>query len=167
MKTLRQYYTQVYSSIRHKSKRRGDEMPSFSKDELIDWLLLNGIEHLWINYIESGYNKDLKPSIDRIDDYGVYSFDNMQLITWRENNIKGVNGDKHHKSCHNKQNRKPVGLVKDIKDNCFIAFDSLIECAAWLGVHKVSVSRVLCGKRKTIKGYKVIALTGEELEIKE
>ena len=158
MQTLKKYYTQVYSSVRYKSKRRGEKYPKFTKIDLINWLKENRIEKMWIDYIESGYNKGLKPSIDRINDYGIYEFSNMQLITWEENNVKGVNGLKHHNSCHNKQNRKSVGLVKNLKDKCCISFDSLIECADWLGVHKVSVSRVLCGKRKTIKGWKVIEL---------
>jgi hypothetical protein len=49
-------------------------------------------------------------------------------------------------------------IFKKIDDKCSIAFDSLIDCSNWLGVHKVSVSRVLCGERKTIKGWKVILL---------
>jgi hypothetical protein len=158
MKTLNNFYTQCYSSIRFKSKRRGEDYPNFSKKELINWLLKNGIENKWILYIESGYDKNLKPSIDRINDYGIYEFSNMQLLTWRENLIKGVNGEKHNKNCINKQNMKKVNLVKSINDKCSIEFNSLIDCANWLGVHKVSVSRVLCGNRKTIKGYKVIQL---------
>lgn len=156
MQTLKQYYTQVYSSIRYKSKRRGEPYPKFNKEQLIDWLNSNNIKQLWIDYLESGYNKDLKPSIDRIDDYGIYEFNNMQLITWKQNQLKGVNGIKHHLNSHNKQNRKKVGLVKNLNDKAIIEFESLIDCANWLGVHKVSVSRVLCGDRKTIKGYKVI-----------
>lgn len=152
------FITQVYSSVRYKSKRRGDAMPKFTKDELREWLFANGLESKWIAYLESGLDKNKKPSIDRINDYGVYEFSNMQLITWKENQIKGVNGKKHHNACHNKQNMKKVGLVKSVNDKCSIAFESLIECAEWLGVHKVSVSRVLCGSRKTIKGYKVIEL---------
>lgn len=158
MQTLKQYYTQVYSSVRYKSKRRGDNMPKFNKQELIKWLVDNGVESMWIKYIESGYDKNVKPSIDRIDDYGSYTFGNMQLITWRENQIKGVNSKKHHNACHNRQNTKKVGLVKNLEDSVIIVFDSLNECATWLGVHKVSVSRVLCGQRKTIKGWKVIAI---------
>lgn len=157
-KTLKNYYTQVYSSIRYKSKRRGEDYPLFNKLELIEWLINSGIEHMWDNYVNSGYDKNIKPSIDRIDDYGIYEFENMQLITWKENNIKGVNCEKHHINSCNKQNMKKVGLVKNLNDKAIIEFESLIDCAVWLGVHKESVSRVLNGRRKTIKGYKVILL---------
>jgi len=156
MKTLKNYYTQVYSSARYKSKRRGEPYPSFTKQELIQWLIGMGVQSMWIEYVESGYDKNLKPSIDRLDDYGAYEFSNMRLVTWRDNLISGVNGKKHHKNSTNEQNKKAVilhtGSEHDIPT---LRFESLIDCADWLKVHKVSVSRVLTGKRKTIKGYKL------------
>jgi hypothetical protein len=156
MKTIKYYYTQVYSSVRYKSKRRGEEYPSFTKKELIQWLISMGLQQMWITYAESGYNKDLKPSIDRLDDYGVYEFYNMRLVTWRENLIAGVNGKKHHKNCHNKQNEKAINLLTGSNIGITkVNFSSVKDCAKWLKVHPVSVSRVLTGMRKKIKGYKV------------
>jgi hypothetical protein len=153
--TLNSFYTKAYSSIRSRSKKRGEKYPPITKTQLIDWLLINNIKLMWTRYVESGYNKDLRPSIDRPDDYLGYSFSNMQLITWRENLLKGVNGEKHHKNCHNRQNRKEVVLlVESLKAS--IKFKSIGACAEWLGVHPVSVSRVLIGVRKTIKTHKVV-----------
>lgn len=153
MRNQKTFFTQAYSSVRFKSKRMGRKLPEFSKQDLIDWLNENGFQNLWAEYEKVGYEKDIRPSIDRVDDYKGYSFDNMQLITWKENQIKGVNGVKHHKNCHNRQNRKSVNLFKDGK---FIkSFDSLIDCADFLGCHKVSVSRCLTGRRKSILKHNV------------
>lgn len=164
--TLKGYLTQAFSSVRYKSKRRGEDYPNFTKNEFILWMHKNNVYLKWLEYIESDYDINKKPSVDRIDDYKPYTFDNMQLITWKENRLKGVNGEKHHLSCHNRQNMKKVKIV-NVFGETIKTFDSVIDCAEFLGVHKVSVSRVLCGKRKSIKGYKIISLTGEELTLSE
>ena len=150
MKTLQKFITQSYSSIRYKSKRRGEPMPDITKKELEKWLIDNGIKDKWIEYIESGFDKNIRPSIDRINDYGVYEFSNMQLITWRENHIKGVNGKKHHRNSQNQNLTKPVFIwsksgefIKECKNHK--------EAADYLGCHKVSISRAVTGNRKTVK----------------
>ncbi|GAG14807.1 unnamed protein product [marine sediment metagenome] len=140
-------------------------MPNFTKNEFVLWMHQNNVYPKWLDYIESDYDINKKPSVDRIDDYKGYSFDNMQLITWKENRLKGVNSEKHHKACHNRQNRKSVKVI-NWQGEIVKVLDSLTDCAEYLGVHLVSVSRVLNGSRKTIKGYR-IALTGEELTIKD
>ena len=147
---IEQYITQAFSSIRHKSKRRGDTLPIFTKNELREWLFKNNLREKWIDYIESGFDKFKKPSIDRIDDYGGYEFSNMQLITWKENMIKGVNGEKHHNNSKNQHLTKPVFIwdkLGNLKKEC----KNYKEAADFLGCHLVSISRVTTGKRKTIK----------------
>lgn len=149
---INKFITQAYSSVRYKSKRRGHKLPEFTKDELRDWLFENGLESKWITYLESGLDKNKKPSIDRIDDYGIYEFSNMQLITWRENMIKGVNGKKHHKNSHNQNLTKPCfiwskegRLIKECK--------TYRSAANYLDCHIVSISRAVTKRRKTLKGY--------------
>ena len=168
MQTLKQYITQVYGSVRYRAKRRGDKYPKFTKLELLGWMLNNGLDIMWNQYIKSNFNKNLKPSIDRINDYKGYSFDNMQLITWKENNLKGVNGEKHHRACHNRQNKKTV-YQYDKELNLIATHKSINDCAKNIGVHPVSISRALTGERKTIKKYilKYFALTNSELTIKK
>jgi len=42
-----------------------------------------------LNYwIENDCIKDLVPSVNRLDDYINYSLDNIELVTWKENNDK-------------------------------------------------------------------------------
>ena len=38
---------------------------------------------------ESGYKSRMKPSVDRLNDFKTYSFDNIRLVTFRENESKG------------------------------------------------------------------------------
>ena len=164
------YVTQVYSSIRHKSKRNWGILPDITKEELRKWLYINGLKSMWITYLESGCNKDLRPSVDRINDYGYYEFDNMQLITWRENHIKGVNGIKHNNNSKNQNLTKPV-FIWDKCGNLVKECKNYKEASIFLGCHLVSISRAITKKRKTIKKHiltntKYFALTGKELEIK-
>lgn len=161
------YITQAFSSVRYKSKRRGEAYPTFTKSELRVWLYQNGIQEKWIEYIESGYDKNKKPSIDRKDDYGIYEFSNMQLITWRENHIKGVNGNKHKENSKNQNLTKPV-FIWDKKGELKKECNNYREASEYLGCHLVSISRATTGRRKTIKGYVLTnsnTLTNTELTI--
>lgn len=158
---LSDYYTQSYSSIRYKSKRAGRGYPNITKDAFIHWLIINRVEYLWEQYVESGYESKMKPSVDRIDPHKGYEFGNMQLITWGENHKKGVNSQKHHDNCN--PHKREV-ILKHKHTGEVLMFESRRQAAGVLGVHEGSITRVMTGKRKTIKGY--FTLTGEELEIK-
>ena len=76
----------IYNSQVSHSRNRNYPPPTYAKDELKEWMLGQELFHtLYDNWVASDYNKWVKPSIDRIDDYKGYSFDNIQLITWQEN----------------------------------------------------------------------------------
>jgi len=81
--------TSIYSSQKSNSKRRGHLMPEYSKIELIKWLYNNNFKTLYNNWVKSNYNSNLKPSVDRLNDERCYSFSNIRLVTWHENNKKG------------------------------------------------------------------------------
>lgn len=76
----------LYNHQRKSSRKRGYEMPTYTRQELKDWLLGQKLFHeLFQRWESSNFDVWLKPSVDRIDDYKSYSFDNVQLMTWREN----------------------------------------------------------------------------------
>jgi len=88
-KTKRGLITAIYSAQRSNSRSRKHPMPDYTLDELYDWMLSQPhFEELYNNWVESGYDKSIRPSIDRLDDYKPYTFSNIQLMTWRENNKK-------------------------------------------------------------------------------
>ena len=43
---------------------------------------------MWDNYLTSGFDRKLCPSVDRVDSYGGYTLDNMQWLTHSENSKK-------------------------------------------------------------------------------
>jgi len=79
----------MYSHQLVTSKRRNHNKPLYNLKELRKWIYnQKNFEELYNNWIKSWYNTNLIPSIDRLNNYEWYSFDNIQLITWEENNRK-------------------------------------------------------------------------------
>ena len=63
----------------------------FNKIEFLHWLFnYTKYDELYEQWFKSGFNRSLAPSIDRIDNDGDYTFDNIQLITVSENSTKGA-----------------------------------------------------------------------------
>lgn len=75
----------IYKTQKSNSKRRGHEPPSYTKEQLREWLYKNNFKKLYDNWVKSGYKKYKKPSVDRIDDFKHYSLDNIRLGTWMDN----------------------------------------------------------------------------------
>lgn len=75
----------IYKTQKRHQKLRGHgEMP-YTKQQLIDWCKDNGFDDLFNLWVDSGHKNALKPSVDRIDDFKGYSFENIRLGTWQEN----------------------------------------------------------------------------------
>lgn len=73
----------LYSTQRAKSKKRGHPAPAYTRDQLFTWLWAQPTaDTLYKLWELSGYDKDLKPSVDRLDDYLPYQLDNIRLIPW-------------------------------------------------------------------------------------
>lgn len=93
------YYSQIRSS-----EMRNHPLPSYTKKELEKWIFSQpNFEKLYNDWVKSDYDRWLKPSIDRLDDYKPYSLDNIQLMTWKENLIKSHQDRKN--GINNKQNK--------------------------------------------------------------
>ena len=75
----------IYKTQIRNSKLRKMEMPSYTKEELKQWMHENNFNDLFYKWVASGYDKNLKPSVDRTDDFKPYAFNNIKLGTWQEN----------------------------------------------------------------------------------
>ncbi len=75
----------IYKTQVSNSKRRGHELPEYTKEQLSEWLYNNGFKELYDIWKNSNYDKKLKPSCDRQNDFKKYSFDNIKLTTWDSN----------------------------------------------------------------------------------
>lgn len=141
--------SKIYNKQIKSCKRRGHDLPKYSRIELFNYFKEDKIFNLlYRNWIKSGYNTDLIPSIDRLNDYETYSFDNIQVITWKENNRKGnldiING----------KNNKLSKEVYQYKNGLFVnRFYSLADAERKTGFSKASIFLCANKKQKEHKGY--------------
>ena len=132
------------------SKRRKQREPDYSQKELYEWAMSQEIFHVLFNeWVKSGYKKDLKPSVDRLNDYVHYCFGNIQLITWEQNNAKGnmdvING------LNTKTSKAVLMFSKD--GELIDEYHSLHSASRETGVSPSKICVVCKNKRKTAGGF--------------
>ena len=124
LRTKKGLATVIYNSQKFRSIRRNHPMPEYSLEELRSWILSRkNFEKLYNNWVNSGYNTGLKPSVDRIDDNIHYTLDNIQLITWKENEDKS-NEDMRNgilKHGNNPQKKVIITFVDTGKEKEFVS----------------------------------------------
>ena len=150
-KTKRGLLAKIYDGQNLTSKRRGDPPPSYSFDWLFEWAMAQRLYHnLFKFYVDSGYDKWLKPSVDRINDYDYYHEGNIQLTTWRENHNKcranqldGIN---------NKTNIKTYQCFPN--GDVFMEYHSVRSAERKTGIAASNICAAIKGTRqKTAGGY--------------
>ena len=150
-RTERGVLAKMHDSQKVTSKRRGDPPPSYTLEWLVEWGMAQQLYHnLFKAYKDSGYNKWLKPSVDRIDDYGYYTEDNIQLMTWRENHIK----------CHDDLKNGNNNKLSKTTYQCFLSGDvykehhSVRSAERKTGIDASSICAAIKGDRqRTAGGY--------------
>jgi hypothetical protein len=106
-RTIKGKAIKIFRQQRDRSKIKGYNPPTYTQDELVDYLMSNE-DYLKLHeqWRKSGYKKLLSPSLDRLDNYRGYSFDNIRIVTWEENKIKGHSDVKN--GLNNKQNKAVI-----------------------------------------------------------
>ena len=140
----------IYSSQITTSIKRTNVLPNYTKQELINWCLDQSLYHkLYTKWEGSNYNKRLAPSCDRIDDYKPYTLDNLQLMTWEENERKGNNDRKS--GINNKHSK---AIIQYNKEHKLIGnYYSIHEAERKTGISFQNISACCRGKRKSAGGY--------------
>ena len=120
--------SKIYSSQKQSSIERGHPLPDYDRKWLTEWLMSrDNFKDMHTKWIESDMKSDLKPSVDRINPLKPYTKDNIQLVTWGENDKKGKNTD-------------PI-IRKDHENN-----KDLYKGNLDMALRKISMARAICEK---------------------
>lgn len=142
--------TCIYSRQKQRSILKGFPKPTYSLEELRAWMLEQPIYHrLHSEWVASGYKRGKIPSCDRINDYQGYSFDNIQIVSWKQNQknyfndqMNGVN-NKHNKSVS--QYSMDGEFIKE--------FHSRAEASRQTGINSTGISACARGKQAHAGGF--------------
>ena len=143
--------SKIYGNQKLSSKRRGNNAPTYSKIELKEWLYSQPLFHLlYDNWKRLDYQKNYVPSVDRKDDYIGYTLDNIQLMTWKENNEKG------HAEFNSGKNKKKTRVVYQFNlDGSFVdEYYSLKEATRHTDTRVGSISNCCSGRTKSAGGFR-------------
>ena len=141
----------IYGQQRSRSKTANRIMPTYTLQELKQWFREQpNANQLYDAWKASGYDKWLKPSVDRKDDDKGYSMDNIQLMTWRENLDKS-----HSDRKSGRNNKANKAVVQMDMDGEFIAeYHSQSEAGRVVGLLQGSIRQCCIGKSKSAGGFK-------------
>ena len=98
----------LYKTQKSNSKRRGHNPPSYTKEEFKVWLYHNGFKVLYDNWVANKYDKDKKPSVDRLNEFKGYSLSNIRLVTWKENRHRQYEDIKKSRGTGGKRCKKVI-----------------------------------------------------------
>jgi len=146
-KTKKGLITNIYSNQLMSSRQRGHSLPNYTLIEFREWVFKNKKFHIMFdNWEKSGYLKNLVPSCDRTDNSKGYDLDRLQIMTWREHNLKTwecrSNGEDGIS--------KPV-IGIEIRSGKEIKFHSITHAQRELNI--CHVSSCCLGERKSAGGY--------------
>jgi len=147
--------TVLYCSQKANSKRRGDAMPNYTKQEFKEWLFSQPtFEKLYNKWAKSKYKKDLRPSPDRDSnngdyDYLPYALNRLRLTTAGDNLRKSHKDRKE--GINNKFNKSVIQLTKDGK--IVTKYHSMKEAERKTNINQSTISLACSGKLKTAGGY--------------
>ena len=151
----------TYSSQKCSAKTRNHHPPTYTLHHLQDWCFSQPIFYkLYNNWVKSGYQRKMKPSVDRIDCLKSYTLDNIQLMTFHENMVKGRKEWRHTIGGH----KKGVAC-ENPKNNIIAIFISREEAARWLKTSHSAIKIAIKHKTRS-KGYYWSNISFKELGVK-
>lgn len=149
-RTLKGLFSDMYNGQLQSSKTRGMVPPNYSKEEFEEWVRSqSNLYSLTKAWIDSNFDRWLKPSCDRIDNNSPYMFSNIQLVTTKEN-------------CDNYSREVVTGIANKnlkavnqfTKDGIFIAsYHSINEACRHTSCSPGNLQRCCTGEYKTSKGF--------------
>lgn len=140
----------LYRNQKQASVKRNHSQPNYTEEQFMIWVITqHNFQELYSNWVDSGYLSKLKPSGDRLDDYKPYTFENLRLVTWGENEQKARDDVKNGIN-----NKKSKGCVQITLDGEVVAeYHSLSKAARITNSDSAGISSCCQGKQNTHNGF--------------
>lgn len=136
-----------YLSQKYRSIRDGRPLPAYTLNEFRGKFIEDErFNSLYNNWVKSGYEKRMSPSLDRIDCKKPYTFENIQWMTWEDNCKKGIT-----------ELSKPV-IQLDLNGNYINEHPSIIEAGRKVNKRHAAIGLICTGvgKGSAAHGFKWI-----------
>ena len=143
--------SKIYSHQKQTSKKRQHNPPSYSKEELTEWLYSQSLFHeLFNKWKQSDFQSKYIPSIDRKDDNVGYTLENNQIMTWEENNKKS---HKDRKSGKLMTSQNKIVIQFDKEWNKINEFHSTMEASRKSSATQGNIAACCRGIRNSAGGF--------------
>lgn len=159
--TMTGWFNNHYKRLLQRQRVKfGKDLP-FDRWDLESWVLTryyDSFVKIFKKWQESNYDKELVPSIDRIDCMKPYDFSNMQIITWKENHEKYNKVERklyRLDKCEHmvSKTRRPVKQL-DFAGKIKATYKSITEAAKITNISTSIICECCQGKRRSSKGYR-------------
>ena len=152
-RTKRGLLLKIYSGQKRSSTKRKIVQPLYTKEEFVN-KFINDTKfiNLYNSWVESNYNRWSTPSFDRLDDYKPYSFDSIELKTWKENSDKAAANRRDGTSTPGARNIPVAKLTLDGEVIC--KYISIGQAARECGLNSGNILKAVRGKQQTSGGYR-------------
>jgi len=144
----------IYHSQKYAGKKKVIKTVDYTREEFMRWLFVQeNFESLYLSWVESDYQKALKPSADRILNNHSYTLSNLELMTWEQNESK-ARADMRSGDLICIMN--PQKGVQQYTENDILVgtFISMNEANRSTGVMQSSISMCCHNKRNIAGGFK-------------
>jgi len=156
--------SRIHGGQKRSSRLRGYENITYSSAELFEWMeKQTNFDCLFLNWINSGYDMMKTPSCDRIDDYKPYSFTNMRIVTWRENQKKS---HRDRRNGINNISKKSVAQLT-LDGELIGEYISIVSASKETGITRSGINMCCLGSVSSHKGFKWEYTNSEENKRKE
>jgi len=146
--TKRGVIRNIFTHIKERGAKY-NRIVEFNSDQLYGWMITKPEFHIvFAQWVDSGFARANKPSIDRIDPLQDYLWTNIQITTYQFNRDKG---DKEKEILWG----KPI-IQLDMNGNELNRFPSIKQAVKDLNLCQSLISAVLLGKRNHTGGFKFI-----------
>lgn len=136
-KTKRGLVTNLYSKLKSRN------YVEFDLEYFHQFANCKKFNRLYSEWVKSNYNKQLKPSVDRISNASGYLKNNIQWLTWAENRFK-----------QNMERRNRSPKVEQLLNGVVVnTYKSQRDAVIKTGISQGNLCSALTGKRVYAAGY--------------